>query len=905
MDKTHFEKNGKESLSKEGPKISPHFLPIASFVTTLSGKVISWNSKTQDILGIDSEKAIGAQIEDIFSIENNTDQYGIILEQTKKKGHWKGEILCSVKNRPDIFASWFTVKHFDPEKVRTDIWFFILSPLEHSKRKNDMRIFERAVEQSIDGIAMADINGIIRFANKAWARMHGYYNKSELIGQALDLFHTAHQMVVDVIPFNNVVKDKGYNQGEVGHKRKDGSTFPAYMTTTMITDKKRQPVGFVGIARDITELLRSRNELRRIKNSLESMVASKTEDLRESNKKLERKIFEKERVSQSLKDSLTVASEIINAIPSGIFIFQYVPPDNLILIEANPVAMTLTGHTLDMAKGKGFNRLWPNAGGMGLTQNFISVIKNDEPFVVEDFQYMDDNFEGNFHIRAFKMAGEKLFVAFEDISTWKMTKKALNESEALFKGIFRNAIDGIYVENMAGKIIDANPAACKMLGYTRKELVGLNVSAILPEEVSSKLPDLVDTLLKKGSVSIETLNVKKDGTLIPVEVNLYVILTDGEQRIAAIVRDISNRKSNEARLVESENKFRNLFELSGDGIVLCDAFSQKILDVNQAACNLFALARENMIGDDLKAICAKENAEECLAKVDVTADGEKIMDEYFNIIDAKGEKKPVSVVANRVELKDKPVLQVVFRDMSTRAHLEEQLSRKAGQVALLNDILIHDIGNITQAAISYANLMSITDTENFTEEQVAYITKCKVQMSRVSEVLDKVGTISMATSNSEKAFTSIDLSDVISESINQIKSLHHEKEIRIDFSLKRGKKVFADRLLQQLFFNLLENGIKHNNSDTPSISITIENDKNSVVPCWTVIFKDNGPGIKNKIKTSIFKRFHSSESTRRLGLGLSIVKALADYYDGSVSVEDNSETKKSNGSRFIVSIPKG
>jgi diguanylate cyclase (GGDEF)-like protein/PAS domain S-box-containing protein len=121
------------------------------------------------------------------------------------------------------------------------------------------RMLEHAVEQSIDGIAVADMKGVIRFCNQAWAQMHGY-SIDELLGKHLSIFHTKEQMQKEVIPFNEQVKQMGFHQGEVGHLRKDGTIFPAWMTTTILKDEKSRPVGLIGIARDITE--RKRFEIR-------------------------------------------------------------------------------------------------------------------------------------------------------------------------------------------------------------------------------------------------------------------------------------------------------------------------------------------------------------------------------------------------------------------------------------------------------------------------------------------------------------------------------------------------------------------------------------------------------------------------------------------------------------------
>lgn len=123
------------------------------------------------------------------------------------------------------------------------------------------QMLKRAVEQSIDGIAMANMDGVIQFCNNTWAKMHGY-QIYEILGRHLSIFHTGEQMEKDVIPFNEWVKRTGAHHGEVGHLKKDGSIFSTWMSTTILKDEKGRPIGLVGIARDITERKKAEKALR-------------------------------------------------------------------------------------------------------------------------------------------------------------------------------------------------------------------------------------------------------------------------------------------------------------------------------------------------------------------------------------------------------------------------------------------------------------------------------------------------------------------------------------------------------------------------------------------------------------------------------------------------------------------
>lgn len=158
----------------------------------------------------------------------------------------------------------------------TLIWLIISRSVIRPLRKTLM--LEKAVEQSIDGIAMADLDGYITFINQAWKQMHGY-EMDELIGEKLDIFHTQEQLANEVLPFNEVVMKNGFNTGEMGHKRKNETSFPTAMTVTLLNDEKGRSTGMVATARDITMQKHNEAELKKAKVEAELANQAKGEFL--------------------------------------------------------------------------------------------------------------------------------------------------------------------------------------------------------------------------------------------------------------------------------------------------------------------------------------------------------------------------------------------------------------------------------------------------------------------------------------------------------------------------------------------------------------------------------------------------------------------------------------------------
>ena len=148
---------------------------------------------------------------------------------------------------------------------------------EIKKEKRHLLVFQEAIKQSLDGIAMADLDGKIRFVNAAWATMHGY-DPDTLVGEHLSIFHSEEQLVQDVVPFNKQVVIKGFNSGEVGHITRAGHIFPTYMSVALIKDSSGVPIGFVAIVHDITQQ-KKRELLEQAKEAAEIANRSKSEFL--------------------------------------------------------------------------------------------------------------------------------------------------------------------------------------------------------------------------------------------------------------------------------------------------------------------------------------------------------------------------------------------------------------------------------------------------------------------------------------------------------------------------------------------------------------------------------------------------------------------------------------------------
>lgn len=124
----------------------------------------------------------------------------------------------------------------------------------------------------------------------------------------------------------------------------------------------------------------------------------------------------------------------------------------------------------------------------------------------------------------------------------KKTWEALFESENLYRMIFESANDGIIIHDVEGNILDINQTMYKRLGYTKQEMIKLSLKGLVTPEAAKKIKERTKTLEKDGVAIFESEDKRKDGTVMPVEVNARFIKFGDQKIILSVVRDINERK---------------------------------------------------------------------------------------------------------------------------------------------------------------------------------------------------------------------------------------------------------------------------------------------------------------------------------------------------------------------------
>ncbi len=149
-------------------------------------------------------------------------------------------------------------------------------------------------------------------------------------------------------------------------------------------------------------------------------------------------------------------------------------------------------------------------------------------------------------------AKKQLYCVWRDISERKQQQALLEASRARFQTLFESSTDGIFILNMQGRFIDINRTAHERLGYTKEEMMLMKLTELDPPEFAAKVPERIAQIHLQGMATFETAHYRKDGSIMPVEINARILELNGEKVFFSVIRDISERKQFEEQLRQAQ-----------------------------------------------------------------------------------------------------------------------------------------------------------------------------------------------------------------------------------------------------------------------------------------------------------------------------------------------------------------
>lgn len=224
--------------------------------------------------------------------------------------------------------------------------------------------------------------------------------------------------------------------------------------------------------------------------------------------------------------------------------------------------------------------------------------------------------------------------------------------------------------------MEVNDAYCALSGYAREELVGKPAQELTDEAYRSELEEHLSVVTKQGYDCFETRLINKQGRFIDIELSATLAGTGENSFVFAFLRDISPRKRAEKDLLESETKYRALFEVANDAIFLMQ--DEVFIDCNERTLSIFGCAREQIIGQPPYRFSPEyqsdgrssiDKAKEIIAEA---FSGEPLFFEWKHCR-YDGQVFDAEVSLNRVRISGKSYLQAIVRDITDRKATERAL----------------------------------------------------------------------------------------------------------------------------------------------------------------------------------------------------------------------------------------
>jgi PAS domain S-box-containing protein len=448
------------------------------------GKIKIFNKEAERVMGYSQEEALGM----INMSLHPPDEREEILEKFKrhKEGVLKKDLELGIYTkdgkRLEVLLAQATFKDAAGED------FYVALMQDITKRKQaeeNIRFLSSMVEQSSEGMAIANLGGVLLFVNQAWARMHGYESTDKLIGKHLSIFHNQEQLEKEVKPFNDKVMKSGSHMGEVGHICNDGTPFPTLMTTTLLKDEQEKPFAFAGIAKDITDRKRVEEELAKHRYHLEELVTERTRELEELNKQLMQEIYERKQAEERLKKSEEKFRNLVESSPMGMHMYSLEPDNRLVFIGANSAADNILGVDNKQFIGKTIEEAFPPLIHTDVPERYRQACTSGKSWQTEQIEYKDKRIKGAFEVTAFQTAPGMMAAMFFDITERRITEEKLRDYQEKLRSL---ATELSLTEERERKriatnlhdYIGQNLAICKMkLGELQKKASSADVAGDL------------------------------------------------------------------------------------------------------------------------------------------------------------------------------------------------------------------------------------------------------------------------------------------------------------------------------------------------------------------------------------------------------------------------------------------
>jgi PAS domain S-box-containing protein len=503
---------------------------------------------------------------------------------------------------------------------------------------------------------------------------------------------------------------------------------------------------------------------------------------------------------------------------------------------------------------------------------------------------------------------------YRDISELVKTQTALRESEARYRSILEGIEEGYFEIDLAGNMTFFNEILCRLSGYSRGELMGMNNREYTTRENARRMYNIFNKIYRTGrpAIIVDHEIIKKDGTTAVLEISATLMKGPTGEPIGfrGVVRDVTEKKRIEAELIRTKDFLQSIYDSSVDGITTTD-LSGIVLHTSPMAKEILGYELDDLIGK--KVYHFYEHGVEDAKKImrELTTKGE-LRSHEMRFINKSGVLVDVSLSASLLRDEKGKVIGTlgIHRDITGTKKLQAQLqqAQKMEAIGTLAGGIAHDFNNILAAIIGYTELIGLRIKDEAKVRR--YLQELRKAGNRAKDLIGQVLTFSRQSGEEQQPLY---VSVILKEGLKLLRaSLPSTIEIRQEIQVDSGKILANPTQVHQVLMNLCTNAAYAMREEGGVLEINLERiDIDSPTaalhpdlhpgPYVRLTVSDTGHGIPPDNLGRIFDPyFTTKEKGEGTGLGLAVVHGIVSSYGGAIEV--NSEPGK--GSTFQVYFPR-
>jgi PAS domain S-box-containing protein len=504
--------------------------------------------------------------------------------------------------------------------------------------------------------------------------------------------------------------------------------------------------------------------------------------------------------------------------------------------------------------------------------------------------------------------------------------EALRESENWHRTLFdSNPLPSWVFDSETLKFISVNNAAVRSYGYSREEFLDLKITDIRPQEDVERLLKAKQIHANESDWVSPWRHKKRNGEIIEVEITSHKVDLNRRPSVLVVAVDITERKRAEAKLQESEERFRLMVSSVEDYAIFMLDPQGHVSTWNQGAQRIKGYRAEEIIGRHMSSFYTEEDIQ--LGKPDralatalsvgrmedegwrVRKDGSKF---WANVIitplkDEAGTLRGFSKVSR--DMTEKKRVQDAISQLNTQLqttnaelHLRNREVERATQLkSQFLASMSHELRTPLNAIVGFSDLLSEKIAGELNAKQERFVGHIKTGSRHLLQLINDILDLSKIESGQmDLRLEDFYVGDVLPEVLSTIRPLAMAKKIGVKENVKTLLNVNADRVrFKQVLYNLLSNGIKFT-PEGGELRVEGFSDGN----LSRIVVSDTGVGIRSEEQDIIFEEFRQAGETTKgvkegTGLGLAITRRLVEQHGGKLWVT----SEPGVGSQFSFTMP--